>query len=157
MVLYGVASTIIWCFLCDCEVLLVRCTVWLLCDGIVRCCLCDGAKEPDGALSVKSLLPLSLPICRLLRRIIMIIIIIIMLRRIIIIIIIMLRRTMKNIFLDISEICNLADFARFLICSLLFRTGFEACELLYSFDKNTRNTRAWVRLSIFLCFLAFKS
>ena len=146
MVLYGVASTIIWCFLCDCEVLLVRCTVWLLCDGvgIVRCCLCDGAKEPDGALSVKSLLPLSLPICRLLRRIIMIIII-------------MLRRTMKNIFLDISEICNLADFARFLICSLLFRTGFEAYELLYSFDKNTRNTRAWVRLSIFLCFLAFKS
>ena len=106
--------------------------------------MCDGAKEPDGALSVKSLLPLSLPICRLLRRIIMIIII-------------MLRRTMKNIFLDLSEICNLAAFSRFLICSLLFRTGFEACELLYLFDKNTRNTRAWVRLSIFLSFLAFKS
>ena len=123
--------------------------VWycvVLCDGIVRCCLCDGAKEPDGALSVKSLLPLSLPICRLLRRIIIIIIIIIMLRRI-----------MKNIFLDLSEICNLAAFSRFLICSLLFRTGFEACELLYLFDKNTRNTRAWVRLSIFLSFLAFKS
>ena len=118
----------------------------VFCVGIVRCCLCDGAKEPDGALSVKSLLPLSLPICRLLRRIIIIIIIIIMLRRI-----------MKNIFLDLSEICNLADFARFLICSLLFRTGFEACELLYLFDKNTRNTRAWVRLSIFLSFLAFKS
>ena len=121
--------------------------------------MCDGAKEPDGALSVKSLLPLSLPICRLLRRIIIIIIIIVMLKRIIliIIIIIMLRRIMKNIFLDLSEICSLAAFARFLICSLLFRTGFEACELLYLFDKNTRNTRAWVRLSIFLCFLAFKS
>ena len=133
MVWYSIGMVLVW-----------YCVV--LCVGIVRCCLCDGAKEPDGALSVKSLLPLSLPICRLLRRIIIIIIIIIMLRRI-----------MKNIFLDLSEICSLAAFARFLICSLLFRTGFEACELLYSFDKNTRNTRAWVRLSIFLCFLAFKS